>query len=229
MTTHIFRLTASCAASFACAAGGMFTASSASGSPVPFGNHTYDLILDDTITWPAANTAAAGSGGRLATITSAGEQAFIESLLINRSAPTGAYWFGLQEVGMSNVFVPLNNETTTYNNFAPGEPNSGVTVAESVGSIFWTADPAGPGFSRRGQWNDLPPGGYPDAAFITDEADLYRAGYLVEFDRSGVGNGDGNGTDGGGGGNAIPIPAAALAFPVTAALAFVARRRMLRV
>ena len=170
-------------------------------APVRFGNHSYDLILDGEVSWVDAEADAASIGGRLATITSAAEQAFIESVLIDRAAPTGAYWFGVEEIDDdSNVFVPLNDETSSYNNFGVGEPNNGTTVAESVGSIFWTADPAGPGFLRRGQWNDLPPDGYPDPDFITDEADLFRAGYLVEFggDQSGGGNGD---SDGSGGGN----------------------------
>jgi hypothetical protein len=169
-------------------------------APVPFGNHSYDLILDNEASWPDAEADAASIGGRLATITSAAEQAFIKSLLINRAAPTGAYWFGLEEIDdESNVFVPLNDETSSYNNFGVGEPNNGITIPETVGSIFWTADAAGPGFARRGQWNDLPLDGYPDPDFITDEADLYRAGYLVEFggDQSGGGNGDGDGTGGG--------------------------------
>ena len=188
---------------------------------VPFGGNTYDLILDDQLSWPEAQTAAADAGGRLATITSAAEQAFIESLLVDRAAPSGAYWFGLQEVGNSNVFQPLNGETSTFTNFDTGEPNNGGTVAESVGSILWSTDPAEPGFGRRGEWNDLPPGGYPDPAFITDSADLMRTGYLVEF--NGVGSGNGNG-----GGNPIPIPPAVLAFPLVALIAFAAGRRMMR-
>src|SRR5688572_1732310 len=80
----------------------------ASAAPVPFGGHTYDLVLDDQITWTGARDAAAASGGSLAVISSAQEQSFLEGLLFDRNAPTGSYWFGLQEGATEGIYSPLD-------------------------------------------------------------------------------------------------------------------------
>src|SRR6185295_16476749 len=54
--------------------------------PVAFGGHYYDVILANSISWGAANTAAnsssfLGQSGHLVTITSAAEDAFVSGLL----------------------------------------------------------------------------------------------------------------------------------------------------
>jgi len=223
-------------------------AAAASAAPVPFGGNTYDLVFNDQISWTEAQNAATSAGGSLAVITSAEEQDFIESLLADRDAETGSYWFGIRETEVEGEYVGVNGEALTFNNFANREPNDGAGgVEESVGGIYWTREGEGEEIqqNRRGDWNDLPELGYPhpDTA-VPPETDLYRAGYLVEFLGTGNGNGDGDGDgdgnggvgsgdgdgdgDGSGGPNPIPIPAAALTFPGTALLAYFASRRVRR-
>lgn len=211
----------------------------ASAAPVPFGGNTYDVVLDDDISWTGAQNAATAAGGSLAVISSASEQAFIETLLLDRNAPTGSYWFGLIESDAEGVYRLPGDVPGTFSNFAANEPNDAGGLGESVGAMYWTADGGDPaGLARRGDWNDLPDEGYPnDGGLDPAQADLFRAGYLVEFAGTG-GNGDGGGDgagDGGGGGggdpgnpNAIPIPPALLLFPGTAVLAILAARRMKR-
>lgn len=210
-----------------------FVGGVASAAPVPFGGNTYDVILDDDISWTGAQNAATAAGGSLAVISSASEQSFIESLLFDRNAPTGSYWFGLIESDAEGVYRLPGDVPGTFSNFASNEPNDAGGLGESVGAMYWTADGGDPaGLARRGDWNDLPDEGYPnDGGLDPAQADLFRAGYLVEFASVGSGNGTGNGNgDGGGDGdpNAIPIPPALLLFPGTAVLAILAARRMKR-
>jgi hypothetical protein len=188
----------------------------ASAAPVPFGGNSYDLVLNDDISWSGARDAATSAGGSLAVISSAAEQSFIESLLIDRGAPTGSYWFGLIESDAEGVYRNPGDLPPTYSNFAQNEPNDAGGLGESVGAIYWTVDGGDPAsLARRGDWNDLPDAGYPgDGALDPAQADLLRAGYLIEFaptatpgngdgsgsgDGSGPGNGDGSGPGGGDG------------------------------
>lgn len=223
-------------------------AAAASAAPVQFGDSSYDLVLDTESTWTEARDAASESGGSLALISSAEEQSFVESLLLDRAAPTGSYWFGIQDVTDQGTFRSVDDEPLTFTNFAPGEPNDGAGVGESVGGIYWTEEGGDPAtLSRRGGWNDLPEEGYPNDGVAGNpaQADLFRAGYIVEFaadsiggpgdgdgtdggDGDGTGGGDGDGDGDGGGATPIPLPAAALTFPATAALALLAARRVRR-
>lgn len=194
-------------------------------APVVFsGNgHAYELILDGQSSWTEARAAAQASGRDLATITSSAEQQFVENLLGSANAPTGSYWFGLRQTadnpGPNDAFAPITG-TSSFTNFAPFEPNEGGNQDERVGGIYWTRDGGDPVLiSRRGKWNDLPEAGYPNAASGTPmQADLLRAGYIVEAD------------DAGGGGNPtpIPLPAAFYASAPVALVAAWAARRMKR-
>ena len=47
----------------------------------PFEGSQYSLVFDDGVSWDASKEVAKAEGGWLATITSAGEKAFIETLL----------------------------------------------------------------------------------------------------------------------------------------------------
>jgi hypothetical protein len=181
----------------------------------PGNGHVYEVVLDATSDWPEARAKAQLAGGDLATITSAAEQAFIKELLISEGAPTGSYWFGLRESATPNLFEPVSG-TSSFSSFAPGEPNNGAVEEETVGGIYWTASAGDNGgrFLRRGEWNDLPATGFPDAVSGAPlETDLYRAGFIVEVDAAP---------------SPVPIPAAVLIFPGTALVAFAAARRLRR-
>lgn len=200
---------------------------SASAAPVPFGGNSYDFVLDDQLTWPAARDAASTAGGSLAVISSAEEQAFIDGLLLGRNAPTGSYWIGIEETAAEGVYSPIDATILSFSNFSTAEPNDAGGLGESVGAIYWTEDGGDPAtLPRRGEWNDLPQQGYPnDGALVPAQADLFRAGYLLEFADARPDVRDG---DDGGNPNAIPIPTALLTFPTTALLAILAARRMRR-
>jgi hypothetical protein len=194
---------------------------------------TYDVIVNNSVSWDAARAAAQASGGDLATIDSAAEQSFVESVLNTNVAATGSYWFGIREAS-EGVWQDVNGKALSYTNWPPGEPDNAASV-ENVGAILWTngtaADPAQA--ARKGKWNDAPNSGYPVAGLITPPLDALRAGFLVEIPGDSTGGGtDGGGTDDGGtdngGTNAVPLPAAVFTFPAAAGFAGLFYRRMRR-
>ena len=185
--------------------------------------NTYEVVVNDTISWDAARSAAQAAGGDLATITSQAEQSFVESILVSSNAPTGSYWFGLREAGFEGNYQYVSGESSLFRNWMTGEPNNAGGV-ENVGAVLWTPDGGDPGLlPRRGRWNDEPVSGYPtDGLTLPGQADVFRGGYLVEVAADDNGGGDG-GTP-----NAVPLPAAVFTFPAGAAFAGLFYRRMSR-
>jgi hypothetical protein len=164
-------------------------ASSLSAAPVQWsGNgHWYDLVLDNTSSWTQASAAASAQGGYLVTITSQGEQDFVESLLINSAAPSGAYWLDLTATTLEN-FSWANGEPLSYTHWDTGEPNGNSALPngwgfEDSGQIIWTSDQDSglPLYSRRGGWNDIRNLGWaPGESPGPSAYDLNRAGYIIE-------------------------------------------------
>jgi hypothetical protein len=121
----------------------------------------YEVIFT-TISWTAAKASAQasshlGAQGYLVTITSAGEQAFLNTLNPNnaqlwigasdRITEGNWIWDDGPEAGQS-AFAP-------YSNWNPGEPNNAGGEDYAVG--WWSGD----------RWNDLP--------------NIARSGYVVEY------------------------------------------------
>ena len=186
-----------------------------------FGGHTYELFMNNNSSWTQAQTAASQAGGYLTAITSAAEDQFIDQLLSNGSAPTGSYWIGLEKsASVSGQAANMtgwtwsDNEPVSYTNWTPGVPDNYLGL-ENRGSILWTAESTASTFARRGQWNDLPDSGYPNANLNGAGTDLQRSGYVVEINSTPVST-------------SVPVPAAALLFVPGAAAALVAARRMRR-
>ena len=216
-------------ATLAGAAALVLAAASAPAAPVVWNvgtgsnGNTYELVSDPDASWDAARAAAQSMGGDLATITSAEEQAFVESLMSEANVLTGGYWFGIREAA-EGVYLNVDGTPLTYTHWAASEPNNAGGV-ENSGQILWTntalplPDPAAD--ERRGFWNDAPAAGYTGGVDQTP-SDTFRAGYLVEIAA--------DDTDGGnnGGGTAIPLPAAAYVFPLGAAVMGYFHRRMRR-
>jgi hypothetical protein len=210
----------------------------ASASPVTWNTgdgangNTYDVIVNNSISWDAARAAAQASGGDLAVIDSAQEQSFVESVLTTNVAATGSYWIGVREAA-EGVWQDANGKGLAYTNWSPGEPDNAAGV-ENVAAILWTngatADAAQA--ARKGRWNDAPTSGYPAAGLTNPPPDALRAGFLVEIpgdDNGGNSGGtDDNGGTDNGGTNAVPLPAAVFAFPVGAGFAGIFYRRMRR-
>jgi len=224
------RATAPASAALLAAAASLAPASPVTWNAADGGNgNTYDVIVNDSVSWDAARAAARAAGGDLATIDSAAEQSFVESVLNTNAAATGSYWFGIREASES-TWQDVNGRALAYTNWSPGEPDNAAAV-ESVGAVLWSddataaADPAAA--ARKGRWNDAPNSGYPVLGLVTPPPDALRAGFLVEIPGGSTGGDDGSGTDTGGS-NAVPLPAALYAFPVGAGSAGIFYRRMRR-
>jgi hypothetical protein len=132
--------------------------------------NTYTVVLDASASWSQAQTAAAGAGGYLATITSAAEQAAVNAAIAAAAPPqSGGFWINLRET-TECCYIWDNGEASCYANFYPLEPNNGAP-GETRGQIMWSLTTP----SRRGVWNDVP------AAGIAGTFDYSRRGYVIEF------------------------------------------------
>ena len=121
--------------------GSLGSTSTAVAAPMIYGanGHAYEVIIADAITWNDANAAATssifmGQSGHLATITSLGEDIFVENL---RAAALGTSGFadseawigGFQPAGSTEPgggWAWVNGEgllADGYTNWAGGEPN----------------------------------------------------------------------------------------------------------
>lgn len=181
--------------------------------------NSYEAVVDSASSWTQASAAARAAGGHLATLTSASEDQFVSGLLTSAAVPTGSYWIGLQRAGGpgDGTFRQwTTGEPLAYTNWTPGIPDN-YQGAENVASILWTADATSATFSRRGQWNDLPESGYPNAAIAGTPgqvADIFRGGYVIEREAAPS--------------TAAPLPTAALLFLPGAALAVASALRLRR-
>lgn len=127
----------------------------------------YEEVLT-SITWSQALTAAAsrthdGRPGRLATVTSAAENAFILANLTPNFAV--GYWIGgFQPAGSEEPaggWRWITGEPFNFTFWEPGEPNNSIAGGENAIEFY----PNGVG-----DWNDLP----ENAAGLT-------GGYIVEY------------------------------------------------
>ena len=120
-----------------------------------------------TNSWTAAQTAAAATGGHLATLTSAPEDDFVRGL----AGPIlGDYWIGLSDAAMEGDYQWVTGEPFAYDGFAPGEPNNFDGDEDYISGNFPNGDlPAG--------WNDQ------NDIVTIDQI----GGYVVEFTGPGFG------------------------------------------
>lgn len=91
--------------------------------------HSYEVILLPNASWSTASADAASRGGYLATITSAGEQTFIQGLLTdNLGDSLEEYWIGgFQPAGSTEPgggWQWVTGESFVYTNWGGGEPNN---------------------------------------------------------------------------------------------------------
>jgi uncharacterized membrane protein len=128
--------------------------------------HSYGAVLVGSpgISWADANSAAIASGGYLATITSAEENAFVYSLFADNSS----YWHAYNNIPTNNTFGPwlggyqlagasspstgwqwVTGEGWGFTSWQPGEPNDYAGYAEDRLLFF-----AGLGV-RNPNWNDV--------------------------------------------------------------------------
>lgn len=125
-------------------------------------NHWYLAVYaPDGINWANARAKAQSLGGDLATITSAAENTFVYSLiddaifwdlLPNPTRVRGPWIGGFQPPGSpepSSSWTWVTNETWSYANWNPGEPNQGQGLEEDHLHFY------APGTVRQPRWNDL--------------------------------------------------------------------------
>ena len=160
----------------------------ASAAPVSFGNNAYEFI-PGFFTWDGANTAAQaltnnGVSGHLVTITSAGENAFVMTLI---ASVEHSVWIGANDRAVEGVWRWVTGERfwqgagggvvgpdVLFANWQNGQPDDfqgGQDVATIFGGLV-----IAPGVF--GRWDDGGDGpGVGGGVFQRD-------GYIVEFDRA---------------------------------------------
>ena len=132
--------------------------------PAQFGANGYEFISAPDISWADADVAATGLGGHLATVTSAGENTFLDSI----SPDVGSYagsWLG----GDATMWLvgPEATQIYVYTNWGGIEPNNPPSnVYMNIGVLFAGID--------HGQWADA-------AGGISDAGDPIQ-GYFVEYE-----------------------------------------------
>ncbi len=133
----------------------------------PYGGHLYALI-DMTVTWSDAKLFCESLGGHLATVTTAEEQTFVESLL---SAGTkDVYWLGAQRID-GDFSEWVTGEDFLYTHWAAGQPDNGRGIEDSL-MIYANRVH---GANVQNFWNDL-----PDSGFWA--GNYFRVGIICEWD-----------------------------------------------
>ena len=121
----------------------------------------YEVIFGtSSLTWSSANALATsstylGATGYLASVTSAAEDAFLNTLNPNNVRA----WLGGTDAAVEGVWEWTSGEAFTYTNWAGGEPNN--LYNEDYLTGWWTGT----------NWNDLPDGTWRG----------YVTAYVVEY------------------------------------------------
>jgi len=124
--------------------------------------HSYEVV-NQTMSWTDARRYCEERGGYLATITSSGEQAFIENLLA-RKGDKILYWLGGYRDNNGN-FQWVTGEPFVYTNWNHGEPNNNDGIEDKI-EIYANR----PQF--HGPWNDNKNDGYGQN----------QSGFICEWD-----------------------------------------------
>ncbi len=144
--------------------------------------HYYEAILrPGGITWSEAKAEAESAGGHLATVTTADENSFVNSLIgsntdiwINGDVlggnSLGPWIGGFKE---SYQWKWVTGEAFDYSNWSVGEPSNLYSVEDSI-HFF------GVGLNNfSSNWNDL-----PDNPEVSFNVPIDPVGYIVEYEKS---------------------------------------------
>jgi hypothetical protein len=114
----------------------------------PATGHTYYLLENSD--WTDAQSQALSLGGNLATVNDAAEDAWISQTFTNFGGIQRNLWIGLNAIGLDggnpNNYQWVDGSSSTYRNWASGEPN---------GTDQYTYIIPG-GNVNAGQWNNVP-------------------------------------------------------------------------
>lgn len=108
---------------------------------VTFNGHTYYVFSGDDAGYQKAEAYCESLGGYMATITSQEENDFLYAYI--KSLGYTDVYFGLSDAAREGGWVWSNGEVSSYNNWAPGEPNS----SKEDYAMFYSGFPDG-------KWND---------------------------------------------------------------------------
>lgn len=118
-----------------------------------FGTHVYQLIDSEGISWETAEELCEENGAHLATITSAEEQAAVESLLTDAGTSV-AYWLGASDSEEEGEWEWVTEEVFDYTNWSRQGPNDStqfVTEGEDYLGIVMTET----SWAKPMDWNDF--------------------------------------------------------------------------
>lgn len=138
-----------------------------------FNDHRYELV-EEGMTWPEAKAYAEDRGGYLAVITSAQEEAFVESLVARGTK--NQYWLGGYRTGSG--FAWVTGETFSFTNWDRNEPNNHLNVEDYL-QIYRLKNPAVSG-SQALKWNDI-----SENNTIRGEESFFslsKVGLVIEYD-----------------------------------------------
>ncbi|MCA9063465.1 MAG: hypothetical protein KDA96_10410, partial [Planctomycetaceae bacterium] len=139
--------------------------------PANGGNgHWYALSTSD-ISWNDARAYAESLGGTLATVTSAEEQAFIETTVLPASPANSLIHIGMNDIVSEGTMVWLTGETTAYDNFLSGEPNYAIGE-NAVAMTTYAGLPFG-------KWIDFPATGNVNPEYALIEFTVLPGGNLI--------------------------------------------------
>lgn len=106
---------------------GLLSAALAAGANAAmFNGHDYQVVLSEGVTWESARSAAQGlgTGWDLATIGSAAENAFLESLLGTSYAERSHFWLGATDSVAEGTWAWVDGTPWSFTDWASGEPNN---------------------------------------------------------------------------------------------------------
>lgn len=114
-----------------------------------YNGHSYK-VYDNSMTWSEVKEYCENIGGHLATITTADEQAFIESIIKNGTK--SCYWLGGTDENSEGDWTWITGEEFSYTHWGSDMPDNYLT--ENYLMIFKEDHPVKAG-NTFGYWNDL--------------------------------------------------------------------------
>lgn len=119
----------------------------------PANGHYYYLLSPTT--WSVSQAEALTLGGNLVTINDAAENQWVYSTFGGQGK---AIWIGLTDQSSEGTFGWISGEAFSFNNWSPGEPNSGGGFVPDEDYAYMVE--ANPGWPLTpGAWNDVPNNG----------------------------------------------------------------------
>lgn len=118
-------------------------------------NGNYYMVYDESMEWDEAEEQCESMGGHLVTITTSGEQNFINSLELNCTD----YWMGATDADEEGEWKWLTGETWQYENWHEDQPDNAGQVENYLVLVS----------SWDNEWNDAPiEGASADLGFICE-------------------------------------------------------------